>query len=221
VQELLPANSVFKNVLRQVGRAGSTTVDVDACQHGAVIFGRNSSSRFAWSRLLPGDPSTVDSALAELKTDADAIDGDSSGDSLVQTLQSSCGHRDSSAHSSGVTTQLTATSDSQATQAKSPASSRSSLTTASTSGSEPGSPTQRIAPTSTTGDAVAPNGSSHAIPGDLQSTATPRKRPAMVLDDDDDDTHEGGIAKRLRHINLKGSLLHRFDKATGEHPRGP
>jgi len=46
VQELLPASSMFRGLRSQIEK--SETVDIDSCQHGAVIFGHPKSSRFSW-----------------------------------------------------------------------------------------------------------------------------------------------------------------------------
>jgi hypothetical protein len=61
VQELHPSDSTFQSLV--AGMKSSTGVDVDACEHGAVIFGRSKSSRFwSGSKLSSANSITKDSS---------------------------------------------------------------------------------------------------------------------------------------------------------------
>lgn len=100
VQELLPASSNFRGLLLQL--KGSGTVDVDSCEHGAVIFGRSESSWFTWPDM--GDPASIDSIAAPPTLTKE--------DSQMQGVETSSGGSSSTARIEG--------SDSQDTPMTSP-----------------------------------------------------------------------------------------------------
>jgi len=83
IQELLPAGLPFKALLSSA--KSSTRVDIDACQHGAVIFGRSKLSRL-WS---DAEHSTVDAVITSGKSERLSLKSMEMADKTVDSRSSS------------------------------------------------------------------------------------------------------------------------------------
>jgi len=67
VQELYPSDSTLEKLL--AGMKSSTGVNVDACEHGAVIFGRSKASRFWSCNKLPSGDSITQGSSGHLSSE--------------------------------------------------------------------------------------------------------------------------------------------------------
>jgi len=191
VQELLPANFNFRGLLSQI--KGSGIVDIDSCQHGAVIFGRPESSRLTWPDM--GDPTSMELVAASSTRSIE--------DSQMQWVGASS---DGSSSSARVSTEKMEGSDGQDTPMTSPVGSLSrsrsgQSSTLSGSGVAPVSmsssqPSLEEDPNNGTGAEPSAPGAEHGIgPG-----RTAKKRTTSEMEGDE--PLQGGISKKLKAFSL-------------------
>jgi len=190
VQELLPAAPNLRGLLLRIG--GSGKVDVDSCQHGAVIFGRSKSSKFTWPDLL-GD-------LNMAGASADSNDGQ---DSPMQTPEILPAESSSAETGSSGTNAYLSVSVTHETQLTSPMSSRLSI--AASSGSQHGSVKGSM-------------GSAQEGPC-FHHDPTSRKRGVDALSDEEESGRRG-ITNKMRRVNLGKNLRRGFQGAASLAKRG-
>lgn len=183
VQELLPASSNLKHVLHK-RTGGYRTVDIDFCQHSAVIFGHAKSSKFTWPDLF-GDPVI-------------AGPDDTEGSPMQPLDPGTLSHDSSSADNRRDSMALTVPS-SQTTCRTSPIS--STLSMAGASGSVFISGSQQASLEGTRTENAEP-ATGARVRRDLQPNTTPRKRSFQALDDEGE-SQRGGISKKLRDVKLR------------------
>lgn len=198
VQELLPANSTFRGLLSQM--KGSETVDIDSCQHGAVIFGHPKSSRFAWLGI--GEPATVEAPAAAPSTggaedvqmqSVGEASSDSPGDDSVQASTEWM-------NSDGQDTQMTTPTGSLSRRQSDESSSCLG------SGAEPGSTPGFQSSTEESATAATEAPPSTSGPDSLLGLgSTARKRAASELEGEET-PQRVGISKKLKAVSLTSGL---------------